>query len=255
MSGGMAPRFLLVNNATRRDMRPEVLDAMAGPDLAIETCWAHDGEFPPDGEDYAGVYLSGSPHGAYERLAWIEREHRLVEELASRGVPMLGVCFGSQILASALCGRDQVYRRSECEVGHKWLDVLNDASGDPLCRDLGRRVRMFVWHNDEIRHDHPDMRILASSDVCPNHIWRHRAAPAWGVQGHPEITRAGARGWFEHNRERLECDGADVDSLIADAHDASEAKTMLRNFLDLCRARAGRGAGRVDEEMRTGAGA
>lgn len=252
MNGGMTPKLLLVNNATRRAARPEVLDAMAGDDVAIETCWAPGGELPPAGEDYAGVYLSGSPRGSYEPLAWIEREHRFIEELADRGVPMLGVCFGSQMLASALCGRDQVFRRSDCEVGHKWLDVRNDASRDPLCRDLGRRVRMFVWHNDEIRHDHPDMRILASSDASPNHIWRHRDVPAWGVLGHLEITRAESPRWFERNRERLECDGADVDSLIADAHDASEAKTMLRNFLDLCRARIGRGEG---EAPRTGPGA
>ena len=252
MSGGMVPKVLLVNNATRRDARPEILDRMAGDDVAIETCWAYGGEFPPDGEDYAGVYLSGSPRGSYEPLAWIEREHRLIEELADRGVPMFGVCFGSQILASALCGRDQVFRRGHCEVGHKWLDVLKDASDDPLCRGLGRRVRMFVWHNDEIRHDHPDMRILASSDVCPNQIWRHRAAPAWGVQGHLEITRAEAPRWFERNRERLERDGADVDALIADAHDASEAKTMLRDFLNLCRARTAGGTGQAGEARRAG---
>lgn len=255
MGGGMAAKVLLLNNATRRDARPEILDAMAGDDITIETCWAYGGELPPNGGDYAGVYLSGSPHGAYEPLAWIEREHRFIEDQADLGVPMFGVCFGSQILASALCGRDQVFRRSECEVGHKWLDVLDDASNDPLCRDLGRRVRMFVWHNDEIRHDHADMRLLASSDVCPNQIWRHRAVPAWGVQGHLELTKVEAPRWFEHNRERLERDGADVDSLIADAHDASEAKTMLRNFLDLCRTPSGRGAGRVSEARRAGAGA
>lgn len=248
----MAPKVLLVNNAPYRDARPAVLDDMAGDDVAIETCWAYGGEFPRIGEDYAGVYLSGSPCGSYEPLAWIGREHRFIEELAARGVPMLGVCFGSQILASALCGRDQVFRRSECEVGHKWLDVLNDAADDALCRDLGRRVRMFVWHNDEVRHDHPDMRILASSDVSPNQIWRHRAVSAWGVQGHLEITRAESPRWFERNRERLECDGADVDSLIADAHDAREAKTLLRNFLELCRARAGRIGG---AKTRNGPGA
>ncbi len=120
-----------------------------------------------------------------------------------------------------------------------WLDVRDGAADDAVCRDLPARVRMFVWHNDEVRGDHPDVDVLASTDDCPNQIWRHRSAPAWGVQGHPEITRAEGPRWFERNRERLEGDGADVDALIADVDEAPEAKTMLRNFFDYCRRRVG----------------
>lgn len=234
MNAGIKPRLLLLNNATRRDARPEILDRMAATDFEIDDHWAYDGDIPDGEVDYAGLYLSGSPHGAYERIPWIEREHGLIERLAARNVPMFGVCFGSQILASALCGHDQVFRRQECEVGYKWLNLHDDERADPLCGDIGARVRMFVWHNDEVRDDHADMRVLASSDVCPNQIWRHRELPAWGVQGHIEITRAEAPGWFERNRGRLERDGADVDGLIAESDEASEAKTMLRNFFDLC---------------------
>ena len=228
------PKLLLVNNTTNRDARPEILDRMAGNRFGIDACWAYGGEFPDSDHHYAGAYLSGSPHGSYEILPWIEREHELIDGLAERNVPMFGVCFGSQILASALCGRDEVFRRADCEVGYKWLDVRVGAAGDPVCCDLGQSVRMFVWHNDEVRDDHPDVSVLASTDMCPNQIWRHREHAAWGVQGHLEITRAEAPRWFERNRERLERDGADVDALIADADAASDAKTMLGNFLDLC---------------------
>jgi GMP synthase (glutamine-hydrolysing) len=73
--------------------------------------------------------------------------------------------------------------------------------------------------------------ILAASPGCPNHIWRHRTAPAWGIQGHPEVDAAQARAWFEMSRARLEADGADVDQLKQSATDADEAKTMLHNFM------------------------
>jgi GMP synthase (glutamine-hydrolysing) len=92
---------------------------------------------------------------------------------------------------------------------------------------------MFVWHNDEVRHDHPDMVVLASSDVCLNQVWRHRDVPAWGIQGHPEITQAQASVWFEENRERMTKDGGDVDDLIASAHEAMEAKTALTRFTEM----------------------
>ena len=93
---------------------------------------------------------------------------------------------------------------------------------------------MFVWHNDEVRHDHPDMQVLASSDLCPNQIWRHRTVPAWGIQGHPEVTRAQFQQWTEDSRDRLERDGADVAALNRAADDAEQAKTMLANFATYC---------------------
>jgi GMP synthase-like glutamine amidotransferase len=156
----------------------------------------------------------------------------LIREAAERKIPMLGVCFGSQILASALCGRDQVFRREFCEIGYKDLEVTGAAGDDPVAGGLGQTVHMFVWHNDEVRADHPDMLILARSDLCPNQIWRWRNAPAWGIQGHPEITRAQAPIWFEQNRARMEKDGADVDQLMASADEAADAKTMLKRFAD-----------------------
>ena len=238
--GTTKPGLLFLNNATRRDARPEFLDRMAVRSFDIDDRWAYGGEFPESADDYVGVYLSGSPHGAYENIPWIEQEHGWIERFAARRVPMFGVCFGSQILASALCGRDQVFRRDDCEVGYKWLDMHDGAGADPVCRGVGARVRMFVWHNDEVSAGHPDMQVLASTDVCPNQIWRHRAAPAWGVQGHLEITRREAPAWFERNRDRLERDRADVDALIADADESADAKTMLRNFLDLCLEATGR---------------
>lgn len=201
--------------------------------LSVDSYWAYNGEFPASLEGYDGIFLSGSPHGAYEDIDWINREHELIRDAAERRIPQLGICFGSQILASALCGRDQVFRRDFCEVGYKDLAVSAAAKDDPLAADWHETVNMFVWHNDEVRHDHEDMVILASSDLCPNQVWRHRTAPAWGIQGHPEVTRAQAPEWFEGNRERMIKDGGDVDDFIASAHEASEAKTMITRFVEL----------------------
>ncbi len=158
----------------------------------------------------------------------------MIEDLADRETPILGICFGSQIAASALFGRDWVFRRDSCEVGFKNLDVLAEARHDPVCDGLQPTTRMFVWHNDEVRTGHADMQVVATTDVCPNQIWRHKERPVWGVQGHLEITAAEAPAWFGRNKSRLEADGADVDRLIANAEEAEAAKSILRRFLDYC---------------------
>ncbi len=226
-------RLLYLGNGRKLQSVAKLADRFDGWGLAVDRYWAWNNEFPESLDGYDGIFISGSPHGAYEDVPFIHREHELIQDAANRQIPMLGICFGSQILASALCGKDQVFRRSWCEIGYKDLDVTPAAASDPLTQDWGDKVHMFVWHNDEVRHDHPDMVILASSDVCPNQVWRHRDVPAWGIQGHPEITRAQAAVWFEENRERMTKDGSNVDDLIASAHEAMEAKTALTRFTEM----------------------
>lgn len=229
------PRLLYLANGPKKQSVARLDERFESWGLAVERCWAFNGEFPARLDAYDGIFLSGSPHGAYDDIPFIQREHALIQDAAARGMPMLGICFGSQILASALCGRDQVFRRSTCEIGYKTLPVSAAARDDPVCGALGQGVHMFVWHNDEVRAGHPDMTILAQSDDCPNQIWRFRDQHAWGIQGHPEITAGQALVWFEENRARMEKDGADVDALKDSAGEATDAKTMLTRFADLLR--------------------
>lgn len=226
-------RLLYLGNGRKLQSVAKLDERFEGWGLEVERRWAFNGDFPESLDGYDGIFLSGSPHGAYEDIPFINREHDLIREGAAREIPMLGICFGSQILASALCGRDQVFRRPNCEIGYKALPVASEARDDAICAELGDSVTMFVWHNDEVRADHPDMTVLARSDDCPNQIWRWRDRPFWGIQGHPEITETQAPVWFEENRERMTLDGADVDALKAAADEAAVAKTMLTRFAAL----------------------
>ncbi|MDH3663216.1 MAG: type 1 glutamine amidotransferase [Alphaproteobacteria bacterium] len=226
----MSKRLLYLGNGKKLQSIAKLDERFEQWGLTVDRYWAYDGVFPEHLDRYDGIFLSGSPHGSYEDIPFIHREHDLIREAAALDIPMLGICFGSQILASALCGRDQVFRRSFCEIGYKALPVTAAALDDPVCGGLGESVTMFVWHNDEVRAGHPNMTIIADSDLCPNHVWRYRDQPFWGIQGHPEITREQAPIWFEENRERMERDGADVDRLKASVDEAAEAKTMLTRF-------------------------
>lgn len=226
-------RLLYLGNGPKLQSVAKLDDRFQSWGLEVDRFWAYSGEFPESLDPYDGIFISGSPHGAYEDIPFIHREHDLLRAAAEQEIPMLGICFGSQILASALCGRDQVFRRDDCEIGYKDLPLSADGQKDSVTGGLGESVHMFVWHNDEVRAEHPDMTVLARSDLCPNQIWRWRDQPIWGIQGHPEITKAQAPIWFEENRARMEKDGAVVDDLKSSADEAEHAKTMLTRFVDL----------------------
>lgn len=227
-------KILFIQNGSDKHSPSRVDLRFQEAGFQIDHYWAYQGEFPVSYEHYHGVFISGSAHGAYEDISWINREHEVIRQIAECGIPILGVCFGSQILATALCGRDQVFRRDCCEVGYLEVDLHHPKIGDALLAGLGERITMFIWHNDEVRHKHPDMRILGSTALCPNQIWRYRDLPIWGIQGHPELTRDQARQVFDKNRTRFQEDGADPDQLIRDADETADAKILLSNFMKVC---------------------
>ena len=231
MSG---PRLAYLDNGRTPDRVSGIPELFSASGMRVSTFRAYDGVFPEDPSAFDGILLSGSAHGAYDDVPFIHAEHDFIRKAADVGTPMLGLCFGSQILASALCGRDQVFRRASCEVAHATLTTSERADNDPLAGGFGRELGMFVWHNDEVRHDHPDMVVLASTGECPNQIWRFRDEPVWGIQGHPELTRANARNWISRAADALRKDGADPEQLILETQDSRAGLGMLRNFARIC---------------------
>lgn len=227
-------RIAYLENGASRDDTSDLFGQMAALGAKLERFWAFGDDFPTDIASFDGFILSGSPLSSYDKHDFITREHSFIRTVADAGIPMLGLCFGSQILASALCGRDQVFRRGSCEVGYAPLPLSDAAGSDAMTGDCSPVVEMFVWHNDEVRADHPDMVVLARSDDCPNHVWRYRDLPVWGIQGHPEVNASNGAAWFGKCRAALEKDGADVDALIASARDSAGGRKMLSAFVRRC---------------------
>lgn len=134
----------------------------------------------------AGIVIMGGSMGVYEsaRHAHLMDEIALAADALGRGVPILGICLGSQILAAAAGAR--VYAGAAKEIG--WFPVTLSAAGrvDPLLGVFAAETMFFHWHGDTF--DLPgDAVLLASSSMYPHQAFR-LGARAWGVQFHPEVT-------------------------------------------------------------------
>ena len=157
-------------------------DALAArfPD-AVEIDFARGERFDP--ADAAGVVLSGSTAGVYQsdRYPWIADQEALVRDLVSRTVPTLGVCFGHQVVHSALGGTV-----AADELTTDLVDATLDA--DPLFDGVDPTVPAL--HGDLVTEPGDGMRVIGSAPHAPVFAGRHERAPLWTVQFHPEVTAA-----------------------------------------------------------------
>ncbi|WP_096393625.1 type 1 glutamine amidotransferase [Halorubrum trapanicum] len=215
-------RFALLNAAhdganTRRNFRRE-LDA----DLVEFDATAGD---LPDDTEFDGVVVTGSRSSVYWDEAWIPPLVDYVAEAADDGVPVLGVCYGHQVLAEALGGR--VAGMDGFEIGYNEIRRVRD---DPLFEGIGESFTAFTTHGDAVVELPPSATLLAEND---RGVHAFRDGHCWGVQFHPEYDVETARDVTDGKRDQIgdaRVDGV-LESITPEAYDAAcEAKALFENF-------------------------
>ena len=148
---------------------------------------------PPSIEGFgAAMVFGGAMHVDQEQAhPWLAGEKQVLRALLGSGMPLLGVCLGSQLLAGVAGA--QPGRAREPEIG--WLPVELDAQAarDPVLGPLSERFEAFQWHSYEAPLP-PGATALAWSPVC---LQAFRVGAAWGVQFHAEVTREIIDGWLD----------------------------------------------------------
>ena len=139
----------------------------------------------------AVLAFGGAMHADQEsEHPWLRKEKDLLAQLLDGGVPTMGVCLGSQILAEAAGARAE--RAPEPEIGWFSLELTAEGAADPVTGDLGSPFEAFQWHS--YRSPLPPGAIeLARSPVA---LQAYRIADtAWGIQFHAEVTEGDAVSW------------------------------------------------------------
>lgn len=168
--------------------------AGAGCDLRTVNMTRDGASLPPLDEVSAVVMFGGSANvDQTDRYPYLAGVRAYGLEAVERGVPYLGVCLGSQLLARAL-GRE-VARSPSREIGFEPLRPTADAASDRLLGTFTDRDMVFQWHEDT--HDLPDgATLLATGDRVLVQAYRV-GGTAWGIQFHQEIDAVELRAWVD----------------------------------------------------------
>jgi GMP synthase (glutamine-hydrolysing) len=220
-------------------------DALARRGVAMHVVHTHAGDAVPASLDAVDVprtnalVILGGGMAVYDddRHSHIRDELRLTEAALAAKAPVLGICFGSQLLARALGAR--VYAAGRQEIG--WYDVTltNDAKSDALFRDAPQSFAPFHWHGDTF--DLPKgARLLARSRMTEHQAFAY-ADHAWGIQFHPEVTLPiveSLLGSDEAPRAGLSADALLAESRVKLPRAAEIAMAIFDHFAEVVVARS-----------------
>ena len=169
---------------------------------------------------YDLIVSLGSEFAAFDdSIPWIDREKDLLIEAYGADVPILGLCFGGQLLARVLGGAS--YRGEVSEVG--WLPVRS------VDEDLVPQGPWFQWHFDTFSIP-PGGKLIADSEAGPQAFVVGRSL---GVQFHPEVTNEIMDDWVEVYRHELDDEGVDPDALLEETRQlADESRAVAAQLLE-----------------------
>ncbi len=143
-------------------------------------------ELIPDLASYAALVVFGGPQNANEddKYPYLTKEKVVLRKAVEQELPLLGICLGGQLLATALGGI--VKKHTLTEIGFSEVQCTVDGRNDPLYAGLSGRQMVYQWHEDTFAIPSGAVR-LATSEKTANQAFRY-GRNAYGIQYHIELS-------------------------------------------------------------------
>ncbi len=187
------------------------------------------GECLPSPETVAGAVISGSWSMVTDRLDWSESTAAWLREAYQAQLPLLGVCYGHQLLADVLGGTVADNPKGK-EIGLQTVTLTAQGADDPLLRDYPAHFDAYLTHQQSVLIPPPGAQVLAHSELDGCQILRY-GPHALSVQFHPEFTAAIMTQCVRNSATALRAAGHDVDRLLQLEQEALWARRLLLDFV------------------------
>lgn len=189
----------------------------------------------PDPDRYAGSVITGSHDMVTDEYPWIATTGEWICQAVADNHPLMGICFGHQLMAQAL-GGEAGYHPDGPEIGTVPVILSPEAKDDPLFAELPKTFPAHVTHSQCALTLPPESVLLARSDHEPHQAFRVGQC-AWGVQFHPEFDAPATRHYVRMQAEKLEAMGLDATTVESSVTRTPESTELLKKFAAMCLAR------------------
>ncbi|WP_329742099.1 glutamine amidotransferase [Dyella sp. A6] len=186
------------------------------------------GEALPSPKAVAGALITGSAAMVTERAAWSEHTAGWIRDAMDVELPLLGVCYGHQLMAHALGGRVD-YLPGGREIGTMPIELTPQAGDDPLLVTLPQAFRAHTTHEQSVLEPPAGSAVLASSSRDPHHLLRY-GRNAVSLQFHPEFNADVMRAYIRRKSDVMRREGSDPQQVFRQVAPTPVARRLLRTF-------------------------
>ncbi|KEA63162.1 glutamine amidotransferase class-I [Marinobacterium lacunae] len=190
LATGITPDTLIGQYGSYADMFVQLM----GPEAHSYSIFdVRDGEFPASADQCEGWIITGSRCGVYDNLPWMQTLKQLIVDIYEADIPLVGICFGHQIIASAFGAKVEKYQGGWGVGLHTYA-----IEGEHSFLDAGERAfTINAMHQDQVLELPPSARLFATSEFCryaglvyDNRILTLQAHPEFSIDYERELVRS-----------------------------------------------------------------
>ncbi len=195
-------------------------------DIRVISVYKNEAPYLP--ENTSGVIISGSKEMVTEEAAWMKVTAAWIRSLVSKEIPILGICFGHQLLGYAFGGKVGYHPKGP-EYGQCKIWIVDQVEKDPIFHDFPKEFLGYVAHYQSILELPKDARVIATG----NHESYHGVKFGkyiWGVQFHPEFNSEIACFHLKNQEKELRHRGYPMEELYGTIKEEDYGQLILQRF-------------------------
>jgi len=190
----------------------------------------------PEIKSLAGIIITGSPSMVTDKEDWSEKTIEWLKQFIELEIPILGVCYGHQMLARAL-GGEVNWNPNGRQIGTIQMQLTDAAHSDSLLsaviENKQNAIKFNATHLQSVTLLPKDVILLGSTKLDPNHCFRYKNH-IWGAQFHPEFNVQIIQEYLHVRSEKINDEGLDINQLLINVDDNDNGQKLLLKFRDLC---------------------
>lgn len=209
---------------------PQMFERMLGGadgDFSFDVIAVADNGMLPDPAQLDAILITGSPAGVYEDHPWLPPLRDFIRKAYSAQTPMLGVCFGHQIIADALGGKVEKSRKG-WGLGRHTYTVRSRPN---FMAEAPETFAIACSHQDQVIEPPAEAEVILASDFTPNAGLFYKSGKALSFQPHPEFVEKYAQALVDLRRGIAPDDVVDAGLKSFDKQsDSSRVAKYIRAF-------------------------